>query len=103
LSSFHLQIYCDIFAEGAHVAQGRRVKALCDSIDSLSGCLGINFHVWFPPNYPERAPVIRLLATSDDIGHVLAPGSIVLDALWQAGASFVDTFRNAFCIATMDP
>jgi hypothetical protein len=69
---------------------------LCDSISKLSGCFGLTYHLRFPPNYPEHAPLVRMLTPHVSGGHVMGPGSVCCDVFlprhWQARTSFAAAF-----------
>ena len=89
---------CAVLKISPHVSR-ESSEALCNSIDSSPGCLGLTYHVRFFPEYPTCAPVVRIVP-STDTSHVLGLDEIVLDRFWRFGTSFEAAFRLAFCSAT---
>jgi hypothetical protein len=92
-----LQIFFEIFSKDAHKIQKGHPKQLCDSIDRLSGCFGLTYHLRFPPNYPEHAPLVRFIKPHVSGGHVLSSGAVCCDVflpqIWKARTSFEAAFR----------
>jgi hypothetical protein len=86
LNLFYSQIFFEIHAKDSHRDQCGHPKILCDSIDRLSGCMGLTYHLRFPPDYPTQAPLVRMLTP-----HV--SGGVFLPQSWKARTSFEAAFR----------
>ena len=103
---FLLQLFFQIFGKGADKAQRGNPKTLCDSIDSLSGCLGLTYHVRFPPDYPEKAPLVRMLTPHVSGGNVLGSGAvccdILLDKFWKATRASLGSILQTVVILHCD-
>jgi hypothetical protein len=97
LNLFYSQIFFEIHAKDSHKVQCGHPKILCDSIDRLSGCMGLTYHLRFPPDYPTHAPLVRMLTPHVSGGHVLGSGSVCCDVFlpqsWKARTSFEAAFR----------
>ena len=97
LNLVRFQIFFEIYSKGSHKVQCGHPKMLCDSIDKLSGCMGLTYHLRFPPDYPTHAPLVRMLTPHVNGGHVLSSGSVCCDVFlpqsWKARTSFEAAFR----------